>query len=267
MLRCISVNASSFRASDFLEDVRRYFEASYPIQDVLRNDTASLAGRLSAYILIRTNQLSDHLSDAFSSGNEVDYSENIYELCAAIAGDIMMLTEIIEVDREANPSHIVFPQRSLPEKIWYVSLPGVILPTLNEQIRMNRRGGEYAKFRNHLYTLAKRNLQPSLPPEPLRHCKITVEMTRTTVRLLDVDSKYGAVKPLLDILQPNRPFKRKIGKLLVDDDTLGLGLIKNDSDGESTNKGCIRQLRVIQKVGEPRIDIAVAECSELGLFR
>jgi hypothetical protein len=78
-------------------------------------------------------------------------------------------------------------------------------------------------------------------------------------RLLDVDAKYGAAKPLLDILQPPHAFRRSVIGGHHKDSAPGLGLIDNDTDGEGREAGCVTSFRVTQDVGPAAVWLTVSE--------
>ena len=138
---------------------------------------------------------------------------------------------------------------------WTLRIEGVLLPGANALIRMHAQ--DYRRLRDQLLLLARASLTPAVPAEPLERCTVTIELWRPRRSLLDADAKYGAVKPLLDVLQPDRSYARKLGARQLRDVAPGLGLIRDDRDGEGALNGCIRDLRVRQHVGEPRIDVAI----------
>lgn len=138
---------------------------------------------------------------------------------------------------------------------WTVRIDGVLLPGANALIRMHAQ--DYRKLRDELLLLARASLTPERPAAPIDRCRVTVDLWRPRRSLLDADAKYGAVKPLLDVLQPDRAYSRRIGGHTVRDVAPGLGLIRDDRDGEGDLDGCIRDLRVRQHVGDPRIDVTV----------
>lgn len=142
-----------------------------------------------------------------------------------------------------------------PER-WSAEIPHLVLPGANEIMRM--KSWSYKRFRDDLYLQVRAALSAPPPAEPLARCALRIEMTRPRRRLLDVDGKYGAVKPLLDVLQPPRTFSRRVGKLRVQDATAGLGLIASDTDGEGDLEGgCVSDLRVIQRVGDAGVRLWV----------
>lgn len=147
------------------------------------------------------------------------------------------------------------PELEPGDTVWTVVLPGVVLPGPNKIMRMT--SWEYRRFRNDLYVRARAGLDRPLPPEPLPRCRVYVVMTRPRRTFLDVDGKYGAVKPLLDVLQPDRTYSRAVGKLRVQDASPGLGLIAGDTDGEDEAGGCVCELRVMQRVGEAELRVVV----------
>jgi hypothetical protein len=138
---------------------------------------------------------------------------------------------------------------------WTLRIDGVMLPGANRLIRMHAQ--DYRKLRDELLLLARGSLTPAVPPRPLERCDVTVELWRPRRSLLDADAKYGAVKPLLDVLQPDRGYARSLGSQRIRDVAPGLGLIRDDRDGEGDLDGCIRDLRVRQHVGDPRIEVTV----------
>ena len=141
--------------------------------------------------------------------------------------------------------------------VWTVDIPGLLLPGVNAILRMN--SFEYRRYRNDLYVHVRAGLDRDLPPEPLARCAVRIELTRPKRNRLDVDGKYGAIKPLLDVLQPDRTYSRRIGQLRVQDVTPGLGLILADTDGEGGAEGCVSDLRVVQIVGEAHVRVRVRE--------
>lgn len=154
-----------------------------------------------------------------------------------------------------RPSPQPDPAPAADRDTWTLVLPGVVLPGPNKLMRMT--SWEYRRFRNDLYVRARAGLDRDLPPAPLARCRVRVEMTRPRRTFLDVDGKYGAVKPLLDVLQPDRPYSRPMGKLRVKDVSPGLGLIAGDTDGEDGADGCICLLRVVQRAGEAELRVVV----------
>ncbi len=138
---------------------------------------------------------------------------------------------------------------------WTLRIDGVLLPGANRLIRMHAQ--DYRRLRDELLLLARGSLDPATPAEPIEHCRIVIDLWRPKRSLLDADAKYGAVKPLLDVLQPDRGYARSVGRQRIRDVAPGLGLIRDDGDGEGGLDGCIRDLRVRQHVGEARIELAV----------
>jgi len=138
---------------------------------------------------------------------------------------------------------------------WTLRIDGVLLPGANRLIRMHAQ--DYRRLRDELLLLARGSLAPATPAEPIEHCRIVIDLWRPKRSLLDADAKYGAVKPLLDVLQPDRGYARSVGRQRIRDVAPGLGLIRDDGDGEGGLDGCIRDLRVRQHVGEARIELAV----------
>lgn len=143
----------------------------------------------------------------------------------------------------------------MDEAHWTVRIEGVLLPGPNALMRMHAQ--DYRRLRDELLLLARASLDPDLPREPIERCRLAFELWRPRHRLLDADAKYGAIKPLLDVLQPDRAYARTIGGHKVRDVAAGLGLIRDDRDGEGALEGCVRDLRVRQRVGEARIDVTV----------
>jgi len=140
---------------------------------------------------------------------------------------------------------------------WTLQLDGVLLPGPNRLIRMHAQ--EYRKLRDELLLLARASLTPAAPATPLAACHLRITLQRPARSLLDVDAKYGAIKPLLDVLQAGRSYTRKIGGHSLQDTTVGLSLIHDDRDGEGELTGCIRSLQVVQVVGEPRVEVVIEE--------
>jgi len=138
---------------------------------------------------------------------------------------------------------------------WTLHLDDVLLPGPNRLIRMNAH--DYRKLRDEILLLARATLTPAPPPAPLEACHVTVTLHRPARSLLDADAKYGAVKPLLDVLQPPRAYSRRVGARTVQDATAGLGLLRDDRDGEGALQGCIHTLRVVQVIGAPHVEVVV----------
>lgn len=138
---------------------------------------------------------------------------------------------------------------------WTIRIDGLLLPGANRLIRMHAH--DYRRLRDEVLLLARAGLTPAAPHEPLPHCHIRIELWRPPRSLLDADGKYGAVKPLLDVLQPDRTFGRTLGRRRISDVASGLGLIRDDRDGEGGLDGCIRDLRVTQHVGAAAVAATV----------
>lgn len=143
---------------------------------------------------------------------------------------------------------------------WTIHIDGLLLPGANRLIRMNAH--DYRRLRDEVLLLARAGLEPAAPREPLPHCRVWIELWRPTRSLLDADGKYGAVKPLLDVLQPDRTYGRTLGRRRISDVAAGLGLIRDDRDGEGDLNGCVRDLRVRQHVGPPRVTATVEAVPE-----
>lgn len=143
----------------------------------------------------------------------------------------------------------------MDEARWTVHIDGVLLPGANALIRMHAH--DYRRLRDELLLLARASLEPEVPHTPIDRCRVTIDLWRPRRSLLDADAKYGAVKPLLDVLQPDRAYTRSLGGRTIRDVAGGLGLIQDDRDGEGDLDGCIRDLRVRQHVGDPRIVVAI----------
>ncbi len=164
-------------------------------------------------------------------------------------------------------SRLVMTAQSTPERLragilavmtggrWTLRIDGVLLPGANRLIRMHAQ--DYRRLRDELLLLARGSLAPAMPQEPIERCRIVVDLWRPRRSLLDADAKYGAVKPLLDVLQPDRGYARNVGRQRIRDVAPGLGLILDDRDGEGGLEGCIHDLRVRQHVGEARIELTV----------
>lgn len=75
--------------------------------------------------------------------------------------------------------------------------------------------------------------------------------------LLDVESKFTALKPLLDSLTPPTVF-RGSGHAVTQS---GLSIIIDDTDGESNNRGVIRQLESIQakSISQYKVRLVIEE--------
>jgi hypothetical protein len=143
-------------------------------------------------------------------------------------------------------------------RVWTAQLEGVKLESPNKIIRM--KSWEYSTYRNELHLLTRASIEPGpndFPHVPLKRCEIRVHMRRP--RLLDVDAKYGAVKPLLDILQPPRVFSRLAGSTRHRDEAPGLALIESDTDGEGRESGCVTSFQVTQELGPAVVWISVSE--------
>ena len=145
----------------------------------------------------------------------------------------------------------------MPERTWTLRLDDVLLPGPNELLRMHAH--DYRRLRDELVLLARASLDPALPDAPLAACTVHVTLWRPARRLLDADAKYGAVKPLLDVLQPGRRYARKVGGQRILDTANGLPLLRDDRDGEAGLQGCIRDLRVVQRVGDPAVEVRIDE--------
>lgn len=139
---------------------------------------------------------------------------------------------------------------------WTIEIEGLLLPGANRLIRMNAH--DYRRLRDDLLLLARAGLAPAAPPAPLPRCRVGIDLWRPSRSLLDADAKYGAVKPLLDVLQPDRRYARTLGRHRITDVAAGLGLIADDRDGEGDLAGCIVGLRVRQHVGDARIRVRVS---------
>lgn len=139
---------------------------------------------------------------------------------------------------------------------WTVAIEGLLLPGANRLIRMHAH--DYRKLRDDLLLLARAGVTPALPSSPLERCHLEIDLWRPKRSLLDADAKYGAIKPLLDVLQPDRHYARTLGRRRITDVAPGLGLIADDRDGEGELPGCIARLRVRQHVGDARIRVQVS---------
>lgn len=138
---------------------------------------------------------------------------------------------------------------------WTIEIDGLLLPGANRLIRMNAH--DYRRLRDDLLLLARAGVAPAPPSAPLARCRLEIDLWRPPRSLLDADAKYGAIKPLLDVLQPDRAYGRTLGRHRVTDVAPGLGLIADDRDGEGGLGGCIEALRVRQHVGDARIRVRV----------
>lgn len=136
---------------------------------------------------------------------------------------------------------------------WTIDIDGVLLPGANRLIRMHAH--DYRRLRDDLLLLARAGVTPAVPATPFAACRLRIDLWRPARSLLDADAKYGAIKPLLDVLQPDRTYARSLGGRRISDVSHGLGLIADDRDGEGDLKGCIRALHVRQHVGEPHIRV------------
>lgn len=147
---------------------------------------------------------------------------------------------------------------------WTVVIDGLLLPGANRLIRMHAH--DYRRFRDDLLLLARAGLSPAVPASPLARCRLDIDLWRPKRSLLDADAKYGAIKPLLDVLQPDRPYARTLGRRRITDVSPGLGLIADDRDGEGDMAGCIAALRVRQHVGDARIRVQVSRLPTEGVL-
>lgn len=138
---------------------------------------------------------------------------------------------------------------------WTLRLDDLLLPGPNRLMRMHAQ--DYRKLRDTILLLARSTLEPNPPAAPLDACRIVVTLHRPARSLLDADAKYGAVKPLLDVLQPPRAYSRRLGGRTIRDVTSGLGLLRDDGDGEGMLTGCVRDLRVVQVIGPPRVEVEI----------
>lgn len=139
-------------------------------------------------------------------------------------------------------------------------LPGVRLMTVNEMLR----AGPHARARRRdalrdklLYQLAATRQQPRAP---LRFVEITV--THHTDYPLDVDSKHGSLKHLLDCITRGKSDRALYAQSLRQKGSvfIPLGLIHDDTDGEHDLGGCIRRLTVIQTPSKrPAITLVIQE--------
>ncbi len=147
----------------------------------------------------------------------------------------------------------------MAEGVWTLQFDDMLLPGPNQLMRMHAQ--RYRMLRDELRMIGLAKLTPKAPPEPIERCRIEVDMWRPKRNLLDADAKFGAVKPLLDVLQPDRTYTRKMGTRSLPDVTPGLGLIRDDRDGEGDLTGCITTLTVRQHLGAARVDVTVTALS------
>lgn len=104
-----------------------------------------------------------------------------------------------------------------------LTLPGLLLPTPNDLLRMERRHWSVRRnFTNNLARMVWATLfnsphRAALRYAPMRRCRIRVD--RCSAGRPDPDAIKGCAKPLLDVLQPRS--KRH---------PYGLGVIADDSD-------------------------------------
>ena len=137
------------------------------------------------------------------------------------------------------------PHPASPLRI-VIELPGLLLCGTNELIRMHPK--RYASYREELCHLIARTLpRDRRPHKPLRAYRLRVYMRRPTA--LDTDNKYGAIKPVLDVLQRMHPRNNPHG----------LDVLYDDTDGEFGLGGACRELRVVQTLGQPRLTIDIRE--------
>lgn len=132
----------------------------------------------------------------------------------------------------------------------HLHLPRVRLMSVNEMLRTNEH--KRAACRDQLcsklaYELARTRQRPATP---LRYVEIDVMMW--TPYPYDVDSKFGALKFLLDALtKPKsnlelvRQAQRQKRGLFIP-----LGVIHDDTDGEGSMQGCVRRLTVRQEMAQ-----------------
>lgn len=139
-------------------------------------------------------------------------------------------------------------------------LPGVRLMTVNEMLRAGPHAR--AKRRNALLDKIAHQLAAThqRPRVPLRYVEITV--THHTDYPLDVDSKHGSLKHLLDCITRGKSDRALIAQAARQKSTVfvPLGLIHDDTDGEHDLGGCIRRLTVIQAPSKrPAITLVIQE--------
>lgn len=145
-------------------------------------------------------------------------------------------------------------------------LPGTSLTAKlkspNDLMRMELEK-EYRGYRNDWFRILDYAIpRNKRPPEPLGHARVMFQIfsNKSEKHLLDAEAKYSAVdphlaclypgakrftatKPLLDSLQGNATFSGS-GKETV---RRGLGVLRDDTDGEHFRAGVIRQLEVLQR--------------------
>lgn len=137
--------------------------------------------------------------------------------------------------------------------MWEFRVDGLELIDANKLKRQHPH--VHREYRNRLYRLL-RSASSSPPPElPLKRVRIYVEMGRR--RLLDIDNKFTACKPLVDVLKTPHRYSR--GGAMHE--TLALGLFDGDTDGQHGNKGTIvayeiRQVRTARPYLYVRVEPA-----------
>ena len=113
----------------------------------------------------------------------------------------------------------------------------------------------YTQYRDTLYEHFAPTVS-SPPSTPFTKCNISVEIQRTTASYFDVEAKYACIKPILDILQPDRPWTRKKKdkknkqSYVEKGVSKGLGIISDDTDGEGELQGVVQSLNVSQIKGK-----------------
>jgi hypothetical protein len=133
----------------------------------------------------------------------------------------------------------------------YLSVKGVKLPPTNELIRMH-----WTAYSKVVRALAV-EIDLELKQQGIRtgtagwapFSAVRIDVILQHPGHYDVDGKYGCVKPILDVLKQmhdkNNPF--------------GLGVLRDDTDGEHGAGGLIESLVVRQIKGSHRFGITLEE--------
>lgn len=128
-------------------------------------------------------------------------------------------------------------------------IENLILPSYNVVLRWHH--SQYTKFRNNLYAIVKSKI--GIFDKPFEYAEIEVTLGMPAKNFLDVDNKYSAPKPLIDVLLPIRKHSKG-------GERLGINLIREDTDGEWGNRGRIKSYRVIQKESKvPYVKVKIKE--------
>lgn len=136
------------------------------------------------------------------------------------------------------------------------------LKSPNDLMRLKSRQ-DYRSYRNDLYRMLDHSIPYKLrPKKPLEAAQVKLELytNRSEKHQLDVEAKYSALSPLLaGLYSPTQKFSAI--KPILDSmqaDTVfsttgkettrkGIGILRDDTDGEFFREGVIRQLEVMQR--------------------